>query len=136
MTKQYIFDTNSLISAFLLEKSVSRSAYDEARSMGKIMLSLETYREFSDVFIRPKFDRYVTLNKRQQIIEDIWSVGSLVEVTETITLCRDPKDDKFLSLAVATNVSCIVTGDRDLLVLHPFRNIPIFTPAEFLRAMK
>ena len=67
MIKQFVFDTNSLISAFLLEKSVSRSAYDVARSMGKIMLSLETYREFSDVFIRPKFDRYVTLNKRQQI---------------------------------------------------------------------
>jgi len=47
-------------------------------------------------------------------------------------VCRDPKDNKYLELAVAANASCIVTGDQDLLVLNPFRNIPILTSADFL----
>ena len=132
MTKRFVIDTNSLISAFLLEKSVSRFAYDRARAAGTIVLSSETYREFGDVFIRPKFDRYVALSKRQQIIEDIQSVAVLLEVTKTITACRDPKDDKFLLLAVSVGAS-IITGDQDLLVLHPFQNIPILTPANFLQ---
>jgi predicted nucleic acid-binding protein len=50
----------------------------------------------------------------------------------SIDACRDPKDNKFLELAVEAGAACIITGDKDLLVLNPFRNIPIFTPAEFL----
>jgi putative PIN family toxin of toxin-antitoxin system len=53
--------------------------------------------------------------------------------TEIITDCRDPKDNKFLELAVEANASCIVTGDKDLLVLDPFRGIPILTAADFLK---
>ncbi len=44
----------------------------------------------------------------------------------------DPKDNKFLELALAGNATCIITGDKDLLVLNPFRNIQIISPKEFL----
>jgi len=60
--------------------------------------------------------------------------AELVQVTETINSCRDAKDNKFLELAVAGKASCIVSGDDDLLVLNPFRGIPIITPREFLTA--
>ena len=56
----------------------------------------------------------------------------ITEIPFNITACRDPKDDKFLTLAVAANADYIVTGDDDLLVLHPFRGIQIIKPAEFL----
>jgi len=46
--------------------------------------------------------------------------------------CRDPKDNKFLELAVAGEATHIVTGDSDLLVLNPFRDIAVLTPSEFL----
>jgi predicted nucleic acid-binding protein len=49
-----------------------------------------------------------------------------------VTACRDSNDDKFLALALAIKANCIVTGDQDLLVLHPFQGIPILTPADFL----
>ncbi|MBX9781791.1 MAG: putative toxin-antitoxin system toxin component, PIN family [Chitinophagaceae bacterium] len=52
--------------------------------------------------------------------------------TEKITDCRDPKDNKFLELAVAANATCIITGDIDLLVLNPFRNIAILNAAVFV----
>jgi predicted nucleic acid-binding protein len=46
--------------------------------------------------------------------------------------CRDPTDDKFLELAVSGNADLILSGDKDLLTLHPFRGIPIVTPAAFV----
>jgi predicted nucleic acid-binding protein len=55
-----------------------------------------------------------------------------VEITETITDCRDAKDNKFLELAVSGKADCVVSGDSDLLVLNPFRGISILTPREFL----
>ena len=47
------------------------------------------------------------------------------EIQEKIQACRDVKDDKFLELAVNGNADVVVTGDADLLVLNPFREIEI-----------
>jgi len=58
--------------------------------------------------------------------------GELVTPTQKVTVCRDPKDDKFLEAALAAQTDCIVSGDADLLVLTPFQEIPILRPAEFL----
>ena len=58
-----------------------------------------------------------------------------VEVNEAITVCRDPKDDKFLELAVSGQASHIISGDADLLVLHPFREVSILTPQAFLAGL-
>ena len=56
----------------------------------------------------------------------------VVEITQTIRVCRDPKDDKFLELAVSGSATHIVSGDQDLLDLHPFRGISIVSPRRFL----
>jgi predicted nucleic acid-binding protein len=48
----------------------------------------------------------------------------------------DPKDDKFLEVAVAGEADVIVSGDEDLLVLHPFAGIPILPPADFLQMLE
>ena len=59
-------------------------------------------------------------------------IGEFIEPKIEITECRDPKDNKFLELAVAGKADCIVTGDKDLLELYPFHNICIISPKEFL----
>ena len=59
----------------------------------------------------------------------------MVNITEHIAACRDPKDDKFLELAVSGRADLIVSGDQDMLALNPFRGIPIVTPAAFVRAV-
>ena len=56
-----------------------------------------------------------------------------VQVSTTITACRDPKDDKILALAVDGRATLIVTGDDDLLSLDPFRGIRIERPDQFLK---
>jgi putative PIN family toxin of toxin-antitoxin system len=69
----------------------------------------------------------------QEWAAELLAVAELVTISERIVACRDPKDDKFLELAVCGRADVIVSGDHDLLALHPFRYIPIVTPAAFIR---
>ena len=129
----FIFDSNVLISAFLLPvTSTAALAYYKATSQGQIVFSEDTFNEFSNVFLRSKFERYVNFGKRQAIIEGLKDRLNFVPITGQIALCRDPKDNKYLELALSVAAKCIVTGDKDLLVLHPFEGVPILTPADFL----
>jgi len=56
-----------------------------------------------------------------------------VTISERIAAWRDATDDKFLELAVNGKADMIVSGDADLLVLNPFRGIPIVSPAAFVQ---
>ena len=58
--------------------------------------------------------------------------AELVNVTETVAECRDPKDNKFLELAISGQAMYLISGDKDLLVLHPFRGIQVVSPQMFL----
>jgi predicted nucleic acid-binding protein len=82
--------------------------------------------------MRKKFDRYASLAKRINFLQVLNDIAEIVTIIESITACRDRKDDKFLEVAVNGKSDYLITGDRDLLVLHPFRNIPIVTPIEFI----
>ena len=129
---RFVFDTNVIVSALLLKHSVSRQAFDTALASGELLLSLAVISELNDVLKRKHFDKYILEEERMQFLAVLVREATLVEITETITECRDPKDDKFLELAVNGEAACIVSGDKDLLVLHPFRGIPIVRPTGFL----
>jgi putative PIN family toxin of toxin-antitoxin system len=86
-----------------------------------------------EVLLRDKFDKYLPKPIRQAFVQKFEILVAMIDITETIIACRDPKDDKFLSLAVSANAEYIVSGDHDLLVLNPFRNILILSPFEFLK---
>ena len=81
---------------------------------------------------RPRFERYISEDERSRFFAKFIQDAATVEVTAIVTDCRDPKDNKFLELAVDGNATSIISGDRDLLVLHPFQNIPIVTPQSFV----
>lgn len=120
----------SLISAFLLSKSIPRQALDTATAAGRLLLSTAT--ELTEVLRQPKFDRYLAQHRRMTLLAVVIHNADLVEVDIAITDCRDPKDNKFLELAVSGQATHLVTGDRDLLVLHPYRSTTILTPRQFL----
>ena len=128
----FVIDTNTLISAFIFRYSSPRKAFEMAIRNGKVFVSLETYNEFSEVLLRPKFDKYISLEEKLLALKQFKELAVFSEISETITACRDPKDNKFLELAVAANASCIITGDKDLLIINPFRNIPILNAVDFL----
>lgn len=100
---------------------------------GLVLRSEKTLDELVVTFTKPKFDKYISIKARIAAVNEFERRSILINVTDTIKACRDPKDDIFLSLAVSANAECIITGDNDLLVLNPFRNISIITPAEFLK---
>jgi putative PIN family toxin of toxin-antitoxin system len=130
-----VFDTNVLVSALLLPHSIPRQAVDWAVEHGVILASAETIDELNEVLRRPKFDRYVREEERLRFLASFIHEATLVEVGVKIVACRDSSDDKFLELAVSGKADTLISGDGDLLTLHPFRSIPILTPEDFLKQL-
>ncbi len=131
--KFFVFDTNSLISAALISSSVNARALDAALNNGRLVISEPVLREFADVIFRKKFDTYfLDDTERLEALDKIEGNAVIFSPKEIVTSCRDPKDNKVLELAIAADASCIITGDKDLLMLHPFRNIPVLTAVDFL----
>lgn len=130
--RRFVFDTNVLVSAFLLRNSVPRQALDLAMAIGTVVRSNETLDELWEVLVRPKFDRYLPLADRITLLKGFELASHHEMIREHITMCRDPKDDKFLSLSLASNAECITTGDQDLLALTDVFAVPILTVAQFL----
>lgn len=55
-----------------------------------------------------------------------------IKIHGTVSLCRDPDDNKFLECAERAGADLIVTGDKDLLAIRSHGRIKIVTPAEYL----
>ena len=128
-----VFDTNVIVSAALLAGSVPRRAFDKALDEGKVLISVQALLELAEVFGRQKFDKYLLEEERMRFLIGLLKEAELVEVVEEVVECRDVRDNKFLELAISGQADFIVTGDDDLLVLNPFRGIPILKPKDFLR---
>ena len=131
----YVFDTNIIVSALLFEDSKPALALQEALDQGNLLLSMEVAEEIAEMLRRSKFDRYVKRKTREEFLRAFILEAVFVEIIKTIKVCRDPKDNKFLELAVNGNASHLITGDEDLLTLNPFQGISILTPNQFLETL-
>lgn len=127
-----VIDTNALISRLLLAESVPARAVDRALKDMEIVFSEATFEELADVLARDKWDGYVTVEDRQEFIRRLLQICTLVPVLSQIDDCRDADDNRVLALALDAQASLIITGDQDLLDLHPWRGIRILTPSAFL----
>jgi putative PIN family toxin of toxin-antitoxin system len=127
-----VVDTNVTVSALVFPSSVPRQAFDLAMARGTLLMSWPVLAELSEVLGRPRFRRYVSEDIVRRFIYSLARRSTWVEVGSEVTASRDPKDDKFLSLAMSGGATHIITGDRDLLVLDPFRTIRLLTPRSFL----
>ncbi len=96
------------------------------------LLSGYIWLEIQEVLARAKFDKYITSGERQLFLIGFHETLTFLDIEETINVCRDSKDDKYLELAVNGQATTIISGDQDLLVLNPFNNIPIVTVRQFL----
>jgi uncharacterized protein len=129
---RFVLDTKVLISALMLSRSKPRLAWNWARRIGVILASHDTLRELASVLRRPKLAAYVSPFESAAFLTELARVVELVPIGERVELCRDPRDDKFLELALAGRADFLLTGDADLLELHPFRGTAIVTPAAYL----
>ena len=123
----FVVDTNVIVSALLFKKSIPFQAVKIAEK-GIILHSESTLAELREVLNRRKFDKYLQIEERQKFLIKFVDTSRRILIQETISICRDAKDNKFLELAVNGDAQFIITGDQDLLVLNPFRGIKIITP--------
>ena len=119
--KRYVVDTNVLISALLFAESKPAYVVFNLLATGTLLTSLPALLELETVFQHKKFDRYVTCEEREAFMTKFALTAQVVDIEERVQACRDPKDDKFLEIAVNGGADVIVSGDPDLLALHPFQ---------------
>lgn len=127
-----VIDTGVFISAALKAETVPNLAVYRATQRGVLLKSPSTEAELREVIDRPHLARLIAPVARARLVE-LMARAELVPITERIAACRDAKDDKFLELAVSGKADVIVSGDDDLLVLNPFRGIPIVLPVTFVQ---
>ena len=131
-----VIDTNVFISASLFSSSTSRKAVNWCLDYCEIYFSQSTLLELISRITRSKFDKYSPMDTRQAFAKKIHNNENsiLCIPQEKITDSPDPDDNKFLEVAVECEANYLITGDKKhLLPLHPYRNIQILQPHDFLK---
>jgi uncharacterized protein len=125
-----IIDTNLWIS-FLIS---GNARLDELLFSGKVILifSEELLREFTSVANRPKFRRFFDLKDVEALLLTIGTHAEFITVKTQVKLCRDPKDDFLLALALDSNADILISGDSDLLEIGEIGRTSIMTMTKFL----
>ena len=98
-------------------------------------LSPVVFNEVAAVLARPKFAHVLTEDRRREALLLLSAAALWVEPAVVVRDCRDTKDNCYLELALAAGAAAIVTGDADLLTLHPWRGIPVLRAGDFLNAI-
>ncbi|MGC1644572.1 MAG: putative toxin-antitoxin system toxin component, PIN family [Candidatus Sulfotelmatobacter sp.] len=128
-----VVDPNVLVSRLILPKSLPAHAVRKAELEAILLISDVTMYELADVLARPKFDRYISLEDRKSFLQRLGYIAEFVPIIQLVRECRDPKDNKFLEVALNGRADVIVTGDADLLALHPWRDVAVLSPAAYIK---
>ena len=130
---RFVLDTNVLVDAAAFRVSFGRKAFDLVQKQGQMVASVETLAELIDVLGRPRLQRFIAREASDRFLHQLQERLLIVRPVLRIQACRDPKDDKFLEVASEATAGTIITRDKDLLVLDPFRGIEIIEPETFVR---
>ena len=137
-----VIDTNVWISGQLTIAGVAAELTRLVIQHGLPVFSDQTFDELKTRLWRPKFDRYLSVDRRNMMLQEVHVSGFWVDVPPDIadlSFCRDASDDKFIQLALSAEASMLVTGDQDLLVLAEelrAQGLLILTPNEALTLLK
>jgi uncharacterized protein len=115
--KYIVIDTNIFISAALSPNGTANQSVTKAIQEFTIVHSDKIYQEIADRLYKPKFDKYLSNERRTQFLNLIHSKSQFIKTISQIVVCRDLDDNKFLELAIDSNAKFLVTGDKDLLIL-------------------
>ena len=127
-----IIDTNLWIS-FLITKDLKGIDGGLKTGRVKVIFSIELMEEFLSVANRPKFKKYFSKEDLEKVLDLFDVYGELVPVESELKLCRDPKDNFLLSLALDSKADYLITGDSDILELKRVRNTKIITIVNYLK---
>lgn len=132
-----VVDTNVLLSAALSPKGAPAQLVDWLLIHAHIVFSEPTFTELKTRLWKPKFDRYITMERRQRLLHDFNAISHWVDVPEpiaSVAYSRDSTDDAFIHAALAASAQRLVTGDDDLRCLDPIKNpnLRIVSPRQAL----
>ena len=123
-----VFDTNVLIAAFIT-RGVCSDVLEHCARRHTLVTS---------EFILHEFHKHMVHKFKYSEVEAKEAIGLLRSRMEVVapanlgtTVCRDADDDAVLGTAIAGNAMCIVTGDKDLLIIGRFQGVDIVRPAQF-----
>lgn len=128
-----VLNTNTMASRLLVPDSIPGQAVRKAVDECVILMSESTLYELAEVLGRKKFDAYVSIQDRKEFLRMLGRIVEMISILHAVHDCRDVRDNRILEVAVNGQAKVIVTGDEDLLVLNPFRDIPIMKHADFLK---
>jgi putative PIN family toxin of toxin-antitoxin system len=127
-----VFDASTVISAALKADGIPERALRRAEEIDVLALSAAVDAEYAEVLSRPKFTGAISLARREVFLQALREAAIWFAPSVRIADCRDPKDNKYLELALAAGAETIVSSDEDLLVLHPWRSVRILRPGDYL----
>lgn len=130
-----VLDTSVLVSSMIASSgTIGQVLHLLRKGEFNAVFSEPIIEELIEVLGRPRIrEKYHIRSKDiQMLLGLILLRGVSVVATTRIVACRDPRDNKFLEAAIDGKAECIVTGDSDLLALHPFQGVAILSPAEFV----
>jgi len=125
-----IVDTNIYIS-FLIGKTLKgfQKAIDSDRFL--IITSKEQVAELIDVFNRPKIRKYFSKEKVSSFFDLLDEKTKIINFNTPVTICRDPKDNYLLSMAIDAKADLLISGDKDLLEIGKIESTRIMSFTEF-----
>ncbi len=125
-----VIDTNIWIS-FLIGKLLAGLDDYILDGVLEVVISDEQLEEITTVLRRPKFRKHFSADDIDEFLSLLYKSARIVEIHHTIKDCRDEKDNFILEIAIRGRADYIVTGDKDLLVLNPYRGKKIIGFREF-----
>ena len=126
-----VVDTNVLLSAALVPRSVPAELVDMLLAESRLVFSQATFAELESRIWKPKFDRYLPIERRRHILHELNACALWVEIPATISRLSyscDVTDDPFIHAAMSAGATRLISGDDDLLCLHPLGNLHIVNP--------
>ena len=130
--ERVVLDTNVLISAVLSPLGKPFACLSWVLDNATLIVSRELLEEVETRLARAKFSKYVEVARRRTFVADLALSAVQVELSGMLRVCRDLDDDKLSEMAVVGRADCLVYRHQDLLILDPFHNIAILTPAAFV----
>ena len=133
-----IIDTNLFFSAYAFDKTILK-LIDSCFEKFQIFTSLEIIAEIKEVLLRDTTRNKIKNYSEEEVlnfIEKIIDQSNIKIPNSKLTICRDPKDNKFLELSLEVNADYIISGDKDLLELKEFQGTKILKPTEFIEELQ
>lgn len=129
-----VLDAAVLVQALIGRETLAERAYWIATAREKLPLSIAVQDAVIDILARPFLSRYLAPELVADALGALRARAELFEPRFSVTECRDPKDNRYLELALAAGASAIVSQDEDLLSLQSWRGVRFIRPARLVAA--